>query len=223
MNVPNEQHQRKLRQLAKEYAKRGYRVEIEAEHPSLPLFLAGRRFDLVAYGPDENVVVEIAAQRELTSGPALEELAAIVKQQKGWRLELVVMNPKPGVVDETASPLTKSEVATRIANAERLLAGRDSEAAFLLAWTAIEAQLRGMTHESDLHVSSGSGTGQLIKKLFTLGVFNREDYCSLMEALEQRNAVIHGFHSGQVYAWAQRMIALAERMMAWKSLTEQSS
>ncbi len=219
MNKSEEQHHRKLRQITKEYEKRGYRVAVQPEVGSLPPFLSGFQPDLVAYGPDENVIVEFKLQSELRDSPRMKALAAAIQREKGWRFELVVLNPRQSVVDKDAMPLSRANILSRVQDAKKLLAGESYEAAFLLAWTVIEAQLRLRTDESQLKVNSRSSTGQLIKQLFTLGALSREDYDALSAALDQRNTIVHGFRSGQAHEWAERTIGLAERIIKWKSLS----
>ena len=99
---------RRLRDLAKELAEDGYGVEIEPSPQKLPAELRAYRPDLVAFGPDGNLVIEVKSSATLRGSEGrLTGLAKVVAGMSGWRYDLVVTNPsdpEAGDVDERAVP-----------------------------------------------------------------------------------------------------------------------
>jgi hypothetical protein len=79
---------RRVQELAQEYQDRGYQVTVGPEPGQLPEPLARFRPDLVARKSDDAVVVEVKPRGSL-SDPELQKLAKIVREQPGWRFELV--------------------------------------------------------------------------------------------------------------------------------------
>src|SRR4051812_47401927 len=85
---------RRIREIARDYMKRGYSVVFAPMPSELPVFLRRFRPDLVAKSDKESVVIEVKS----TTGNAsqlieYESLAQAVSQHKGWRFELVLTNP----------------------------------------------------------------------------------------------------------------------------------
>ena len=81
----------------------------------------------------------------------------------------------------------------RIEEAERSLQAGLSEAAFLLAWAALEATIRTLVAaqgESDSRITSSSF---VLDQAIFHGAISREEYDALIPMLEYRNAISHGF------------------------------
>jgi hypothetical protein len=89
------EHRRLLR-LAREYEKQGYQVLRYPSPEQLPEPLQGFSIALIAKGSDETIVVDVRSRPNLTlNGPAdLRRLAEKVEELPGWRLNLVVTNPR---------------------------------------------------------------------------------------------------------------------------------
>jgi REase_AHJR-like len=179
---------RRVEQIAQEYRDKGYEVMVEAEAPQLPEPLARYRPDLVVRKGDEVVVIEVRPRASL-GDPQLQELAAAVRRQPGWRFELVLIRPEPG------PPGTKEwnaeDIAQNLGQVATLLKSGHQEAALLLAWSAAEATLRLLAYEERLALEREDAP-HLLKLLATKAVITREQHDLLWEVLQFRNAVAHG-------------------------------
>ena len=189
-----------LLKLAQEYQEKGYKVSIHPNLEDLPEFLKKYRYcpDMIAYGGEESVVVEIKSRASLnTSSDQLRALANEIEIIPGWRLELVMINPE----DETYSSnmersLKQNEIESQL-QAVSQLSSQHLESAFLFCWSLVEATLR-LLAEQEFGILQRVDPLYLIKQLATEGVISRTDYKLLMNAISLRNAIAHGFKTTQL-------------------------
>jgi len=74
----------------------------------------------------------------------------------------------------------------------RLANTDDKEAAFVLAWSALEAAMRVATERQSLPVD-GRSPATLIRSLQSIGYLDEKEHQSLSDAMRLRNSLIHGF------------------------------
>lgn len=86
---------RRLRQVAAEYRRKGYRVKVQPASAELPAELKNVRPDLIATRGKERVIVEVKTRKTLARSRQLSALAEAA-ERLGWRFELVLTNPEPG-------------------------------------------------------------------------------------------------------------------------------
>lgn len=84
---------RLLLEVADDYKRIGYDVLMHPAGDDLPDFLSGFRLDMIAYGSEENVVVEVKTRQMLAGVGYLPTMADKINTTPGWRLDLVVVNP----------------------------------------------------------------------------------------------------------------------------------
>jgi hypothetical protein len=83
--------EKKRRRVAADYRRRGYRVTRPESGSTVPSFLRDCHPELIAERDDDRVVIEIKRSHKLRGSNDLEELAARVAAEPGWRLELVTL------------------------------------------------------------------------------------------------------------------------------------
>lgn len=192
---PGSREQRKITDLAREYRQAGYTVILEPSGQDLPDFLEGHRPDLIAIGEEESVVVEVKS-RETLPHSDLSDLASKVNRQPGWRLDLVVTNPREkGPPD--LEPWSPSTIANALKKFRRLWKDDHTDAAFLLLWATTEAVLRRLAYQEGIGIRRYS-PGQIVKQLTIDGALKREYYNPLERAISARNALAHGVGEGHV-------------------------
>jgi REase_AHJR-like len=187
---------RRVQELAREYRDKGYQVTVEPGPGQLPEPLARFRPDLVARKADDLVVIEVKA-REALPDQELQDLAKAVREQPGWRFELVLLKPEPGPPGTRA--WSAKDVGMGLRQAEAILNSGFPEAALLLAWSAAEATLRLLAAKERLPLERDDAV-YLLRLLVTRAVITREEYSRLWEVLELRNAVAHGLKPPQLDA-----------------------
>src|SRR3712207_89162 len=90
-----------LDRIAREYRQIGMNVIVRPYGEDLPDFLRDFEPDAIAYGPDENLVIEVKTAPSLHMSKKLVTLAERINARPGWRLELVVQPLRGDPAQET--------------------------------------------------------------------------------------------------------------------------
>ena len=178
------------RKTAEEYRSKGYEVLQET-----PLeFLPGFRADLVVRKGGEAKVIEVRRRSSLAANPKIRELAEIIDSMPGWSFELILVG-EPEKLDspEGAHSFEFEGILQRIREAERAIESGLSEAAFVLAWSALEAAARALIAAQGGSDSGMTIPGFVLEQAMSLGVLSREEYGDLAQMQKYRNAIVHGF------------------------------
>ena len=185
--------ERALRRTKQEYERDGYRVVVGPRDEDLPDFLRGFEPDIIGYSPRGNVVAQVKAHFEIVGKAELSDLARVVNAKKGWRMALVITGAKPPL-PPIASP---SEFAARVDEARQLLKIHQTEAAFLLGWSAAETALRAVARRWDI-VLELPDTPHLLQSLVIMGGIDNDDKFIFDDWLDMRDMIVHGFESPEL-------------------------
>lgn len=184
---------RRARVLAEEYRRRGYEVIEAPSREQLPDFLASYQPDLLIRKGQESIVVAVKSRTALTKDPHIRELARLLRTKPNWNFELVVAGEEEQWrVPEGARPFAREDILSNVEAAEHLLEAGFSEAALLLAWSAVEAAVRLLTEEEHIVLDCHTPI-YILKQAVMHGVISRDEYRVLTKIMEYRNALIHGF------------------------------
>jgi hypothetical protein len=182
-----------LAKVAEDYRRRGYDVDVEPRGTRLPEFLGGFEPDLIARSPADSVVVEVKVGTRTSVAERFREVAARVNSQPGWRFSLVFLNPdRPDEISAAQLPAPLSVLQVRAQNGDALFQAGQSEAAFLLFFSALEGMLRILGQRAQLPLESLPPSA-LIRELYSAGEIDRAQFESLMRFLPIRNQLVHGF------------------------------
>jgi hypothetical protein len=178
--------------IADDYRDRGYRVELDAQLP--PEFgLPNHRADLIAFGPVENVVVEVKRRAYLATDLDVGPLAASIAQRPGWRFELVLEgDPAQLPSMDAVQEQDLGEAVAQLERAREIAAAGFEDAAMLTAFSAGEAIMRRLLERLGDVTPKGPALG-LAKTLSSLGEIDEVELEAISSALRVRNAIAHGF------------------------------
>jgi Holliday junction resolvase len=204
----------KVRELAEQYAAQGFQVSIDPATATVPFDLGNYSPDLIAQKEDQHLIVEVKDSSDRVSVERYRDLAEEIGRHPGWRFLLVTMNDVesrsfPGSPDELAS---RSEVTERIARAERLLDSGDSDAAFLLMWSALEAMLRRHAESVALPLERLPSLS-VLNHLYSQGELSMTQYDRAMAALRLRNLLAHGSPAPQLGDAARDLRSLIKDLL----------
>lgn len=192
MNGPNQVTERSVA-IAREYRQKGYKVSVEPSPSELPDFLKNYSPDIVASSKDEIVVIEVKSRTSLSSEHEVQELARLVDAEPGWRFELVlVQDPSVHSAPHGSSPIGEQEIERFVEAADFLQSKDFDQAALVSAWSALEAAVRLRCVREDIALDQFA-PDYLLKQAVTYGVISRSEYRDLRDAMNYRNAFVHGF------------------------------
>ena len=178
------------RKTAEDYRKKGYEVLFDA-----PLdFSPGLTADLLVRKGDEVRVVEVKSRPSLAADPKIAELAKLIDSKPGWSFELLLV-AEPEKIDSPvgAHSFEGENIVQRVEQAEKALEAGLPEAAFLLAWSALEAATRTLIALQGVSDKRITSPRFVLDQAVFHGATSREEYNALIRMLEYRNALAHGF------------------------------
>jgi len=204
-----ERERQLLASVASDYEARGYQVKLLPCADELPEFLASFEPDLIATGKNESVVVEVKARRELENLQPVAALEAAIRNQLGWRFELVI----DGLDRDQERLFGVPQIATSIEEANQLQQSGYVVAALLLLWSAAEGILRLLATRENVELESAA-PGYITTRLYTLGLLGREQYRILDEALHLRNQAAHGFQTSVTQQDLTNVTIIARQLLS---------
>ena len=115
METRNTEHS-KIRQVAKDYEKNGYKVFIEPRGSDIPTFIKNYQPDLIATSDKDNVVVEVKTRTDFATIERLRDIADIINKRENWRFELIVTSSK----QENQSESERTNIDLEISEIEKV-------------------------------------------------------------------------------------------------------
>lgn len=207
---------KKIKQVAEDYIKNGYKVIIEPFGTDIPIFIRNYRPDLIATNDKEKVIIEIKSRSDFKDIEQLRDIADIINKQDEWRFELIVINSKEVDLSESNSlniNLNIREVENGINDVKKLFDLGLYSAAFVLSWANLESIARHLLLE-DRKDMTNKITLVLIKTLFSFGYLNRSDYESLGRLFIVRNQLIHGFRPNDLNRnTTEKLILITDKLL----------
>lgn len=185
--------ERKIREIANEYTKKGYDVLIHPSKSQLPNFIKGFEPDIFAKNENDNVLIEVKTRQDKSEIQKFESIINEINKRENWRFEVIFTNTKETSLNTNRLDTLSTKLITeRINEINKLIQYNSFEAAFLLSWSTLEAVLRQKLNIENKDFSDKT-TLSVIKTIFSLGLLNQSDYKTLQITNSIRNTLIHGF------------------------------
>jgi hypothetical protein len=211
----------RVRQLANEYARKGYKVVYPRSEKDLPNFLRTEDYlpDLVATSENENLVIEVKTSETMRHDTKLSKVSELVNRQPGWHFLFVLTNPKRDAPDAQEPTNRRWRELLAKSRHPALKTPDLIEAAFLLAWAALEGAIRdAAAHDRPKRVAKHAVTKppmSLIRDAAILGLIDRKDLTHLETLFQMRNKIVHSIDgytlSNQDVQELQRIVGDVER------------
>ena len=101
-----------IRDVARRYRQKGFKVQAIYGEYSKPKFIAGIQPDVIAVKGKDTIIIEVKSKASLPkSAKALNQLAKFAKTQPNMRFDLVVANP-PSIAKLAAKALKQKKRRT---------------------------------------------------------------------------------------------------------------
>jgi hypothetical protein len=174
---------RRRRQIAATYRKRGYRVTVPATSGTGPAFLRDFQPDIIAEKDGDHVVIEVKRSRALKGANDLTELAERVAAVPGWRLELVALRGE----DDARRVLAPDWLDTMLTPP-----GPGTDIAHHCVWLGevLAYLIRGTALLNRIRVRDKTAT-RLAAELAFAGVIDQDLLDRIEDAFAWRNALMH--------------------------------
>lgn len=179
---------RRIRDVARAYRKRGYQVAVHPTEAELPPFLRDSEPDIVAQKDGDKVIVEVKTQSSLQGSNELVALAERIANEKDWRFELVVTNPTTG--SSLAMPVLSGLIARMLSNAEAISKMGLEDATVLYVFAAVEALVQELARRRGI-ANGETSFLTLVGKIAYQGVIDHELLEELRQLYEKRNKIVH--------------------------------
>lgn len=184
---------RLLREVADDYIRQGFPVQIEPAPAELPEFLREYRPDLVVTTPQGHIVVGVRSERDIRDADYWRRVQEAVDAHADWRFQFVVDSRREKELLGTELPVLNGEEAElRLLASQQLADSGLLDSALVVAWSTLEGVLRAVSREEGLELPD-QGSAPLITAMYAEGSLERSDYDALMRILRARNKAVHGF------------------------------
>lgn len=216
MTASVEQSERELLdRVVEEYDNLGYHVIVEPDPEELPDFLREFRPDAIAQRNDNNVVIELKRTDFIRPRHELSKLADELARHPGWHLRVVVAGAPIHAKKAELPPLSLKNVRQQVSSVEALYDAGQQAAALLLLWSLFEAAAYLQMQERGVERRRPQSPIALAKDMVSLGMIEQADYERLLDVIEIRNKVAHGFPNlgidKQVYKTLRKVVDMILR------------
>ena len=208
----------KIHELTRSYTEQGFAVKAEPETRDLPFDLGGYVPDLLVEKGDQHLLVEVKSAGIPLSADRLQALAATIRQHAGWRFLLVTADDvAAGLLPDSVGELVSGQALTeRARRAEHLLSLGETDAAFLMLWSALEALLRQHATQVALPIER-LPTAALLDYLYSQGELTFEQFEQAQAALQVRNRLVHGYEATETSRETRPLHTLvADLLQEWQ-------
>jgi REase_AHJR-like len=205
------------RSLATKYLASGYNVYRGADVRED--WLSPFEPDLIANRGDQWVVIEVKRADELTRSPDLVALARAVEERPRWRLELFVVGRPEPRTGEPPLELSVTELRAMLDRGLELWAQDPEQVGPLFLAAAFEAEARALLSQVEPGpVPKILTPAGLAKGLLSHGFIDDDEYGTLMQLLDYRNRIAHGYgpqavDTQDIVAESERVIAILTRLL----------
>jgi HEPN domain-containing protein len=208
---------RRIRDAARAYRNRGYKVIVDPRIEELPPFLHGFKPDIVAQKDNDKVIIEVKTQPKLKGSNEIISLAEKVAAETPWRFELIVTNP--GTIGTSLAPPEIARVIGKLlSEAELLFKTGLRDAAVVYSFSAVEALIQEIARK---HGTNGDedGFSTILRTLVYEGHIDHEFYQEFQKFQEERNRIVH--QSDPTRTISERdIVKIVEKVKAALSETE---
>lgn len=177
-----------LTSLRSQYEAKGFSFETDPDVRGLPDFLGSYVPDAIARKAGENVAIEVRKSRSRASEFTLQQIRSRFEGHPDWTFAIAYTAEDP-LKTLTIKPAAVPAIRRQLTDVRALTAEGQTRAAFLLAWSLLEATLLNVEGEQEARPRTPAS---VLQGLAMLGRIEPETERQLRSAILLRNAVVHG-------------------------------
>ena len=221
---PHDNGAAKVAELTRNYEALGFAVKTEPSADDIPFNLGGYRPDLLVEKEGEHIIVEVKKAGVPLSVDRLQALASTIRQHAGWRF-LLVPEEEEGLSQSFSSVgevVSWQAVTERAKRAGHLLNLGETDAAFLMLWSTLEAMLRRHAEQIALPIERLPASA-LLNYLYSQGELTYEQFQQALTAMKVRNRLVHGFEATETTQEARPLHNLVEELLQEWTYTQNAA
>lgn len=177
-----------VERLQPSYEDAGYSFIAYPDKSKLPDFMGDYRPDAIALKGDKKVAIEIKSRRTPNADISIRHIRKIFEGHEDWQFRVMFISED---ARETARiPISSPElIRHRLNDVQELVRLGQSRAAFLLAWSILEAVAHLVEPETGRRPYS---PGTIIQSLTMNGRISQETDRNMRSLINTRNGLVHG-------------------------------
>lgn len=190
--------EQELKKLAAVYESHGYQVVVQPGPEDLPLFAKDFKVEILARRAGEGVLVSVKKNRqEMETDKDMPRYAEITSEHPGWRYDFAILEAEqPGArTMRGAQDFSGEDVLRTLGEAEEVARMGFTRAAFITAWSALEAAMRMRLRASGETAGWGTTPRQMLNELYSSGLLLGDEFARLERLYQVRSQIVHGFAS----------------------------
>jgi uncharacterized protein YutE (UPF0331/DUF86 family) len=154
----------------------------------LPAFLGSYKPDALARKPGLNIAIEVKRHPSPTTEKRLQDIRRLFEGHADWQLRVVFMGTEP-LPSVTIPPARPAAIRKRMDELAALNAAGHHRAAFVMAWSLLEAALHSIGGQT---TSKPRTPGTVVQTLAMNGYIEPEMERRMRALIELRNRIVHG-------------------------------
>lgn len=176
-----------LENMRSEFETKGYRFVVHPSPSELPDFFASYVPDAVALRADDNVAIELKSRERAANEQSLQRIRQLLEGQPGWQLRVAYMGGE-GLARQIPVS-TRDSILGQVREVESLEEAGNVRAAFVIAWSLLEAALNSARPNADKRPRTPA---TIVQTLAMEGLIPEQLELSLRPLADLRNRVVHG-------------------------------
>lgn len=176
-----------LENMRSEFETRGYRFVVHPRPSELPDFFASYVPDAVALRADGNVAIELKSRETPANQQSLQRIRQLLEGQTGWQLRVAYMGGE-GLARQIPVS-TRESILDQVREVAALEATGNVRAAFVIAWSLLEAALNSARPNADKRPRTPA---TIVQTLAMEGLIPEQLEVSLRPLTDLLNRVVHG-------------------------------
>lgn len=177
-----------LASLRARYEEQGFAFTSAPEPRELPDFLGSYTPDAVARKHGLNVAIEVKRHPTSATQHSLQTIRRLFEGHPDWRFDVVFMGADP-LQPVTIPPASPAMIRARMDEVRTLNSGGQHRAAFVMAWSLLEAALHSLGDEK---TGRPRTPGTVLQTLAMNGYIEPDVERRMRPLIELRNRIVHG-------------------------------
>lgn len=185
---PQEAEREFLAGLRAQFVDQGFTFVVDPPAHELPAFLGSYRPDAIAQKAGANIAIEVMRRPNAGAERPLTEIRRLFEGQSDWKLVVTDMGRDP-LKTLTIPASSIPDIRRRVEETRALMIQGQPRAAFVMAWSLLEAALHRIDSEKGARPRT---PGTVVETLAMLGRIDPTLERRVRPLIELRNRVVHG-------------------------------